>query len=740
VSFIARAPAGLVIGVASAALGISLAAQGPEAPAPRQAPVAPASVTTTAHPPLPASTARYWIVPDAPLPRAAQAEGSAAAQLARGVKLIEMDSLAAGLPLVKTAALDGSPLASYARYYAGVALIGLNRPAEAEAELQAISPRPGGHLRDVVALRMAEAAMARMEPKRAAAILVEASREARTTLDEILLRLGAAYEAADDRERATQVYERVYYEFALSESGVEAEAALKRLSPPTAASTSSRAERDLVRAEQLFAARRWAPARDAFAALARAGHGEATDLIALRIAECDQYLRRNRDARAALESLQGPGPFQAEARYFYLTATRALGDHATYVTLARRLVADHPNSPWAEDTLNNLASHYVGTDDEEADRVFRELVRRFPRGRYADRAAWRIGWHAYKRERFAEAAATFEAAAAAFPRADYRPSWLYWAARAHEQQGNRAPALALYRVTAADYYNSYYGRLSTRALSARKETTVEPIVTRERFIGAPSPIVPTEQTIRALAAAALYDDALREVEYARRAWGDSPALQATVAWIRNQRALQDAAPDRFADLRGAITIMRRAYPQFMAAGGESLPEDVLRVIFPLDYWPLIKKYSDVYGFDPYLMTALVAQESTFTPDVRSSANAVGLMQLIPPTARRYAVKLGLRYSSQMLTQPETNVRLGMRYFKDLTDRFGGAHLALAGYNAGENRIVRWVAERPGFEQDEFIDDIPFPETQNYVKRILGTADDYRRLYGDKGPATPSPRG
>jgi soluble lytic murein transglycosylase len=83
----------------------------------------------------------------------------------------------------------------------------------------------------------------------------------------------------------------------------------------------------------------------------------------------------------------------------------------------------------------------------------------------------------------------------------------------------------------------------------------------------------------------------------------------------------------------------------------------------------------------------------------------------------------------VLTQPETNIRLGMRYFKDLIDRFGGAHYALASYNAGEHRIVRWIAERPGFDQDEFIDDIPFPETQNYVKRILGTADDYRRLYG-----------
>ena len=84
----------------------------------------------------------------------------------------------------------------------------------------------------------------------------------------------------------------------------------------------------------------------------------------------------------------------------------------------------------------------------------------------------------------------------------------------------------------------------------------------------------------------------------------------------------------------------------------------------------------------------------------------------------------------MLTNGEINIRLGTLYFKRLVTQFGGMHYALASYNAGENRVVRWKAERPGMDEDEFIDDIPFPETQNYVKRILGTAEDYRRLYGE----------
>src|SRR5262249_52531080 len=133
--------------------------------------------------------------------------------------------------------------------------------------------------------------------------------------------------------------------------------------------------------------------------------------------------------------------------------------------------------------------------------------------------------------------------------------------------------------------------------------------------------------------------------------------------------------------------------------------------------------------DPYLLAALIAQESTFSADVRSPANAYGLMQIVPSTGRHYARTLHLkRFSIAMLTTPETNLRMGTAYFADLVKQFGGTTYALASYNAGESRVARWTAERPHVDRDEFIDDIPFPETQNYIRKIIGTAEDYRRLY------------
>jgi soluble lytic murein transglycosylase len=359
--------------------------------------------------------------------------------------------------------------------------------------------------------------------------------------------------------------------------------------------------------------------------------------------------------------------------------------------------------------------------------VFRELLRRFPRHRYAERAAWKSGWWAYRQDKYREAAELFDNGAVAFPRSDYRPSWLYWSARANDRLGDSDTANARYRLIVADYQNSYYGRLATKLLDARRQP---PVAASRSVAVATKALFPTDELIRALTSAGLYDDALKEVVYAQKVWGDSAQLQATSAWIRHRQGLTLKATERFMALRGAITTMRRAYPQFLAAGGEQLPPEVLRIIFPLDFWPLITKYSGANSLDPYLIAALMAQESTFTPEIRSDANAYGLLQITPPTGRMLARQLGIRrFTTSMLTQAETNVRMGTKYFRDLVDKFGGVHYALAAYNAGPDRVATWRRDAPGLEQDEFIDNIPFTETQAYVKRILGTAEDYRRLYG-----------
>ena len=690
------------------------------------------SLVPTVHPSLPDRPGDFWFIPDT-FPRATAGRAESAAQkFARAARAIDAGDFASGLPLVDATDLAGTPLEPYARYYRAVALIGLNRFPEAAALLDALATQAergaSGYLfAEAVPLRRAEVDVATQNARDALDRLEPVSKQkALTSSEDVWLRLGRAAETAGDRDKAVAAYRKVYYEFPLSQQAFDAQTSLSRLD---SSSLADRLDLELARAERLFSARRWAQARAGFDPLASITNGDNKELVALRLAECDYYLDRFRASRDALRPFLKSASRKAEARFFSLTATRALGDNETYVEEARALVNDFPDSTWAAETLNNLASHYVIVDDDAmADEVFRELWSRFPQSRYAERAAWKIGWWAYKNGRFADAAQAFEAGAAAFPRADTRPAWLYWSARAHDQMGEPAVANDRYRLEVRDYQNSYYGRLAARILESRGDPAPD-----NNLSAAPSPSpiqIPTASVVRALVAVEMYDAALKELQYAQQAWGNSPPVQATIAWIRHEQAQHETAPDRFDHLRGAINVMKRAYPQYLAAGGEDLPPAVLEVIYPLDYWPIIEKYSKANGLDPYLMAALIAQESTFTADVRSPANAYGLMQVLPSTGRHYAQLLRIRpFSTNALITPETNIRLGMAYFKDLVDRFGGAHYALASYNAGESRVAEWMAERPGLPQDEFVDDIPFPETQNYVKRILGTAEDYRRLYG-----------
>lgn len=697
-------------------------------PAPQAGP--PPQLVPTDHPALPGSESDLWLVPSES-DRAARTTATYQ-PLSDAAARYRAGDYAGALSLASRPALASTPLAGYATYYAGLAQLRLGQPADARRTLESIvDARPQGYLPVGAALAAGEAAEAVADHAAATRLYERLASEKTTVSDEVLSRLGRAALATGDRKTAAAAFLRVYYEFALTEAATAA--------APQIASLSDQLERkgyqaDLGRAQMLFGARRYSEARASFADLQRLAEGDDKELVDLRVAECDFSLKRYAAARDGMRPYLERASRKAEARFFYLSALRELGDHDQYLALTRALVAEFPDSSWSEEALNNLGTHYILTNEDAlAAKVFREGYEKFPSGTRAERAAWKAGWYAYKTGDYADTIRLFESAAAQFSRSDYRPSFLYWASRAHRRLGAATQSDARLRLVYADYANSYYGRLAERHLTRR--AGVPPTIDRVRTASRPPAasasdrqLVPTEPLIRLLLANGLYDDALNELRYAQRAWGSSPSIDATIAWAYHQKG----------ELRRAITLMRRAYPQHLTAGAQALPTSMLQVIFPLTYWESIKQQSAARGLDPYMVAALIAQESTFEPTAQSPANAWGLMQVVPATGRRLARSLGIRnFSTAMLTNPEINIRLGTVYFSRLSDQFGGAHYALASYNAGENRVVRWKAERPGLDEDEFIDDIPFPETQNYVKRILGTAEDYRMLYGE-GEGRPRP--
>lgn len=660
----------------------------------------------------------------APAPSAA----GASSLLAQAVAELGAGRAAAARP-VFAAHVTRDLVGGHALLYRGRAELALGQPdAAAASARQLLAASPGGALRESADWLLVEAlstAGDRAGTIRALEALI-AARPARH--ESAYLRLGRESLAGGDRNAAREAFRRLYYEFSLSPEAEEAEEALTALDPAWRTPSVDATRLELGRGQRFFGARRWADAREAFQRVRPAATGADRALISLRLAQCEFHLSRYTAARTALRAfLDSSTTHLPEAQYYYLTTLQKLGQDAQYVTLAQAFVDGNQNNPLAERVLDELATYYIVRDnDAKAAEIFRDLIRRFPNGAFGDRAAWKAGWWAYRNDQYAEAATLFETAAVTYRRADYRPSWLYWAARAREQLGEREAAAAGFRRVIEFYRNSYYGRLAMLELEQLvrpNRPAGAPVSPASRTLPpsiAPGRVPANAELIRALLAEGLYDDAMAEIRRVQRDSGTSPLLEATLAYALNRQG----------QLRPAITAMRRAYPQFMAEGGEALPREILTVIFPVDHWPLITTQAVDRQLDPFLMLALVAQESTFQADVRSVANAWGLMQIIPATGRRFAPVLGIRpFSTARLTEPNVNVRIGMHYFSQLLGEFGDPAPALASYNAGEHRVRRWLAERPGIDRAEFIDDIPFPETQNYVKRILGTTEDYRLLYG-----------
>ncbi|MGE0703676.1 MAG: transglycosylase SLT domain-containing protein [Vicinamibacterales bacterium] len=682
-------------------------------------------LSPTDHPVLSRHATDLWLAPDAARDVPASRP---IAEFAAAMDLADDESYDKALPLLQAPSVRQGVLRDYAIYYAALAELRLGRPAEARVALQQLQQHPlVGHLSELAALAEAECAVALHDYAGAASLYERVTAGKPADVNDVLMRLGTAAKTAGDFDKARDAFGRVYFDAPASELAALAEQEYDAL-PNVEVITpgSPRVARELARAERLYGQGAYPEARAAFQKIGRSAPPADRDLVRLRLAQIDYHTGRARQSRPVLQSISQTGPRPGEALYFYARASRNAGDHPAYIQSIRRVVERFPGEPWAEEALNSLATHYIlVNDDDAADGVFRELYAKYPRSVHAARAAWRAGWRAYRQKRFGETVAFFDHAAADFPRSDYRPSWLYWAGRAYEQLGQEDRATERFMLTAADYLNSYYGRLAMQRLDGQRPV---PRVVSDTPGVSPQPR-PNDPIVRALIEARRYDDAIGELRFAERMWGESPSLRATIAWIQRRQGQDRVGQEQFDLLRGSITTMRRAYPQFMASGGELLPREVLTHIFPLSYWDLIQKYAKERNLEPFLVAALMAQESTFVPAIRSSAGAVGLMQLMPGTARPLARKLGLTYSSRLLTDPEANIRMGTTYLADKIAEFGELHLALASYNAGENPVRRWKAERPNVPQDEFIDDIPYPETQNYVKRILGTVEDYRRLYG-----------
>lgn len=157
---------------------------------------------------------------------------------------------------------------------------------------------------------------------------------------------------------------------------------------------------------------------------------------------------------------------------------------------------------------------------------------------------------------------------------------------------------------------------------------------------------------------------------------------------------------------------------------------ILKKIYPTKYSEYVYKYAEEYEVDPLLVFAIIKAESNFNPNVVSSSNAIGLMQLIDTTAEEIAKKLDINFlKGASLYNPELNIRLGTKYFSDLMKEYNNNYLlALTAYNAGIGNVGKWIEQGIIKADGSDIENIPFKETNNYVRKIVRDYKIYKDLY------------
>ena len=524
-----------------------------------------------------------------------------------------------------------------------------------------------------------------------------------------LLQKVVVLEKKGDRRGAALAADLLYRDYPASTQASTVAARLRALAPylPPVSPEESNA-RESKRALLLFEAGEHRAAGAAIRALlARTPPPADADLLRARLGRALLALDREKDGLAELRKIPAGSPAAAEAAYYLARAQarKSRSPHPYGVVVER-----HPGTPWAEEALIDQA-HFYQKDarDEEALPYFRRLADEYPQGKYADAAIWRTAWGDRRLGRHAEAATRLEAAIRDRPRSSYTPGFLYWAGRERRDAGEDDKARAHFLETIRRYKHAYHGLRAQEALGGEPPDG-------EPLDPGPSIEEPGRTRIRQL----LLIGRLREALDETRALPATPQVQATRAWILWRQG----------QLRPAITAMRRAYPAWVGASGEGLPDPVWRILYPLSFEDTLRQETARHGLDTALVAALIWQESTFDPSAVSAVGARGLMQIMPPTGRELARGLGLKYRIDMLHEPDRGIQMGTRYLRRMIDGFGGrVDKALAAYNAGPSRVASWTRARPGQDPEEFIEGIPFHETRSYVMTILANREHDRRIYG-----------
>jgi soluble lytic murein transglycosylase len=628
-------------------------------------------------------------------------------------------------------------LADYATYYSAASARKANDSARAAEGMRDFSSRfPASPLRTQALELLAEALIDSQHGQEAVQILTA---EPRTREHATLsLLLAKAYESAGNPAQAVRAFQEVYFAFPTSPLANEAGEDFRRLGSSLGADCPQPTEEmETARAGLLFNASLYTLALEGYEALLSSRPASPlTDVWKLGRARCLLRLRRDQDASAALSTGFTTPAVEAE-RLALLVEVRARADDSTGALQAlsqTQAISAHSSS--FESALFAAGNLFFRLRDwQNAGLQYQTLSESFPQGDHIQDADWRLIWCYYlggDHDRARQALKDYITHFTASPRL---PAALYWLGRLEEEHGETRDARAIFSLLRTRFAHSFYAeqaRLREPQLSAAR--AAETLQTGSSASEVEQLIPPRDPSPISSCPPEVAPESLGPVLALQELSLNSLAEQ----YLKNALAARPAQPDlRFflgrleakeSQVSAALYDATKAVPDYPFHEFPELPKEMWSLLYPQSYWKFVQRQARADRIDPYLAMGLIRQESAFNPRATSSANAHGLMQILPETASRSRRPARIRSTGNRLYNPTYNIRFGCSYLRNLLKEFNGQpEMALAAYNAGDFRVREWLRTNSFRDSSEFLEAIPIRATRIYVEAVLRDAAIYRQL-------------
>lgn len=379
-------------------------------------------------------------------------------------------------------------------------------------------------------------------------------------------------------------------------------------------------------------------------------------------------------------------------QYWYARSLLRIGDLSAFES-------ELPNFKKSTDSrIGNLLISYGNRkrrtgDSEAAFRIFRHVSSHHPS--LKEDALWAIGWTYYMMRDYENAHKIFSQLQASYP----DPRYIYWKSKAWELLGN---PIAFKTTIKSNFDERDYYTILNILRSNGKIPQAETLQMKILVTSTPM------QRVDILKKLGFKKESAQELLHMSKKNLD-----------HNERIQISLQLKELGNYKMSINLLSRGLYK----------SELHQLFYPLAFWGEIQEASNLHNIDPYLIIAVMREESRFDEEARSIAGALGLMQLMPQTASRITKEMNPLKNNLNLYNPKVNIMIGTHYLKNLLKEFNALPVAVAAYNAGEHVVREWLKSGGYKSADEFIEDIPYDETRNYVKKVTVSYLQYQRING-----------